>query len=86
MLIGALFLVERQAKDFSVEQRLALRQAESAPVLAQPREKLLEWKEQLLPKHPMAEAINYALNHWAELNVFVTMARYRWTTMFPNGR
>jgi len=25
MLIGALFLVERQAKDFSVEQRLALR-------------------------------------------------------------
>jgi len=70
MLIGALFLVERQAKDFSVEQRLALRQAESAPVLAQPREKLLEWKEQLLPKHPMAEAINYALNQWAELNVF----------------
>jgi transposase len=69
-LIGALFRVERQAKDFSVEQRLALRQAESAPVLAQLREKLLGWKEQLLPKHPMAEAINYALNQWAELNVF----------------
>ncbi|MGA8437617.1 MAG: IS66 family transposase [Candidatus Sulfotelmatobacter sp.] len=69
-LIGALFRVERRAKDFSVEQRLALRQAESAPVLAQLREKLLGWKEQLLPKHPMAEAINYALNQWAELNVF----------------
>jgi transposase len=69
-LIGALFRVERQAKDFSVEQRLALRQAESAPVLAQLREKLLGWKQQLLPKHPMAEAINYALNLWAELNVF----------------
>jgi transposase IS66 family protein len=24
----------------------------------------------LVPKHPMAEAINYALNQWAELNVF----------------
>jgi transposase len=69
-LIGALFRVERRAKDLSVEQRLAMRRAESAPVLAKLREKLLEWKEQLLPKHPMAEAINYALNQWAELNVF----------------
>jgi transposase len=69
-LIGDLFRVERQAKDFSVEQRLELRRDKSVPVLAELREKLLEWKEQLLPKHPMAEAINYALNQWAELNVF----------------
>jgi transposase len=69
-LIGALFRVEGQAKDFSVEQRLALRREKSAPVLAKLREKLLGWKEQLLPKHPMAEAINYAVNQWAELNVF----------------
>ena len=38
--------------------------------LAQLREKLLVWKERLLPKPPMAEAINYALGQWAELNVF----------------
>jgi hypothetical protein len=69
-LIGDLFRVERQAKDLSVEQRLELRREKSAPVLAKLREKLLEWKEQLLPKHPMAEAINYALNQWAELNVY----------------
>jgi transposase len=69
-LISALFRVERQAKDFSVEQRLALRRAKTAPILAQLREKLLGWKEQLLPKHPMAEAVNYALNQWDELNVF----------------
>ena len=62
--------MERQAKDFSVEQRLALRQAQSAPVLAKLREKLLAWKEQLLPKHPMAEAVNYTLSQWPELNVF----------------
>lgn len=30
----------------------------------------LQWKQQLLPKHPMAEAINYALVQWLELNVF----------------
>ena len=30
----------------------------------------MSWKEQLLPKHPMAEAVNYALGQWEELNVF----------------
>jgi len=33
-LVGDLFRVEKQAKDFSVEQRLALRRDKSAPVLA----------------------------------------------------
>ena len=50
--------------------RLELRQEESAPVLGLLREKLFEWKEQLLPKHPMAEAVNYALSQWTELNAF----------------
>jgi hypothetical protein len=68
-LIGALFGVERKAKDLGAEERLALRQAQSVPVLAKLRGKLLEWKEQLLPKHPMAEAVNYTLGQWAELNV-----------------
>ena len=69
-LIGTLFAVERKAKDLSDEERLALRRAQSVPVLANLREKLLESKEQLLPKHPMAEAVNYTLSQWAELNVF----------------
>jgi transposase len=69
-LIDALFAVERQAKEVSVEERLRLRQAQSAPVLTELREKLLGWKEQLLPKHPLAEAVNYVLGQWEELNVF----------------
>ncbi len=69
-LVRALYVVEKHARDLSVLARLELRQEESAPVLALLREKLLEWKEQLLPKHPMAEAVNYALGQWAELNVF----------------
>ena len=68
--IDALFGVERQAKNVSVEERLAFRQKYSAPLLTKLREKLLQWKEQLLPKHPMAEAIHYALSQWTELNVF----------------
>ena len=69
-MVRALYAVERQARDASVPERLRLRQEQSAPVLAHLREKLLEWKEQLLPKHPMAEAIHYALGQWTELNVF----------------
>jgi transposase len=69
-LVGALYAVEKQAKEASVEQRLQLRRQQSTPVLAQLREKLLVWKEQLLPKHPMAEAIDYALGQWQQLNVF----------------
>jgi len=32
--------------------------------VAELRQKLLVWKEQLLPQHPMADAVNYTLNHW----------------------
>jgi transposase len=69
-LVGRLFAVEKQAKEVSVEERLQLRQQQSVPLLAELRQKLLRWKEQLLPKHPMAEAVNYTLGQWAELNVF----------------
>ena len=69
-MIGQLFAVEKQAKDMSVAERLALRQTQSVPVLAELRQKLLVWKEQLLPKHPMAEAVNYTLGQWQELTVF----------------
>jgi len=68
--VRALYAIERQSKDASVEERLKLRQQQSAPLLVQLRERLLTWKEQLLPKHPMAEAVNYALSQWTELNVF----------------
>ena len=69
-LVGRLFAVEKQAKEASVEERLQLRQQQSVPLLAELRQKLLRWKEQLLPKHPMAEAVNYTLSQWTELNVF----------------
>src|SRR5260221_7127455 len=71
-LIGRLFAVEKQAKDLSVAELLELRQKRSASELAQLRQELLSWKEQLLPKHPMAEAANYALGQWEELSVFTT--------------
>jgi len=71
-LLGRLFAVEKEAKDVSVAERLALRQTQSVLVLAELRQKLLGWKEQLLPKHPMAEAVNYTLGQWEELTVFTS--------------
>ena len=68
--VRALYAVERQGKDASIADRLKLRREQSAPLLAQLHDRLLQWKHQLLPKHPMAEAINYALGQWNELNVF----------------
>jgi hypothetical protein len=44
-----------------VEERLKMRQQQSAPLLNKLHKRPLVWKEQLIPKHPMAEAINYAL-------------------------
>jgi transposase len=68
--VRALYAIEHQSKNGTAEERLALRQEKSVPLLAELRQRLLVWKEQLLPRHPMAEAIHYALSQWNELNVF----------------
>jgi len=35
------------------------------------RDALHAWKESLLPKHPVAQAIGYTLNQWKPLTVFL---------------
>jgi transposase len=72
VLIRALYAVEKQGQNASAEVRLKLRQEQSAPTVTELHEKFFDWKEQLLPKHPMAEAVNYALGHWEELNAFLS--------------
>jgi hypothetical protein len=69
-MVRALYAVEKQASDVSIAERLDLRRRQSALVLVELWNKFVAWKEQLLPKHPMAEAVNYALGQWEELNVF----------------
>jgi hypothetical protein len=71
-IIKRLYAVEDRGKGLDVGQRLALRQHESVPILSMLGNKLFAWRDQLLPKHPMAEAVGYALNQWNELNVFTT--------------
>jgi len=71
-LIGQLFALEERAKPLSCADRLALRQAHSAAVLQELHQRLLDWKQQLLPKHPMAEAVGYVLNQWKPLTAFLS--------------
>lgn len=33
--------------------------------------RLQKWKLELLPKHPMADAVNYALNQWSAMTTFL---------------
>jgi transposase len=71
-MIKRLYDVENHGKGLGNRQRLALRQRESVPILSALNDKLFAGRDQLLPKHPMAEAVNYALNQWTELKVFTT--------------
>lgn len=72
--IGQLYAIEAQAKPLDPSDRLQRRQTQSLPVLRELHGRLLQWKDQLLPKHPMAQAVGYALNQWNELNVFAADA------------
>jgi len=69
-IIKALYAIEERGKHLDVEARAVLRRAESAPILAAFKAKLFTWRDQLLPKHPMAQAAGYALNQWDTLTVF----------------
>lgn len=71
-LIGKLYDIERRAKDLSPQERLGMRLVESRPILDLLHQRLSAWKLQLLPKHPMSEAVGYALRQWRELNVFAS--------------
>ena len=63
-----LYRVEEQARGWSAEERLALRQRESRPVLDKLHGYLLEIQTEVLPKSPEGRAVRYTLNNWKALN------------------
>ncbi len=75
-MIRELYDIEDRAKTFSSEERLALRQRESLPVLARIRAALDgEAAVSALPKSSYGVAVGYIRNHWDALNVFTTDGR-----------
>ena len=68
LLIAQLYRVEKQAREWSPEERLALRQRESRPVLDKLHGYLLEIQTEVLPKSPEGRAVRYTLKNWTALN------------------
>jgi len=65
--IGWLYKIERQARGLSSEDRRALRQRLSVPVLAELRVWLERERVSVLPKSPFGAAVGYTLSNWAAL-------------------
>jgi len=70
-LIAKLYQIEREAKDKTTEQRVALRQEKASPLI----EKIKTWldskTDKVLPKGALGKAIHYTLNLWPQLTVYL---------------
>ena len=70
--VRKLYDVEDEAEKLSSAERLKLRRDLSVPLLASFHQWLLTQKPQVLPKSPIATAINYVFNQWEALNRYTT--------------
>src|SRR6476620_6008423 len=73
--IAALYAIEARVRGKSAADRLAVRQAESKPLVADLRIWFEAQMEKLPGRSPTAEAIRYALNHWVGLERFLDDGR-----------
>jgi hypothetical protein len=70
-LIARLYGMEDRAKSLTPEERSALRQRLSAPVMGKLHKYLLEIRHEVLPKSPSGAAVRYSLNQWEALTRFL---------------
>jgi transposase len=70
--VRRLYDVEDEARTLSSAERLRLRQEKSVPLLESFHQWLLTQKPLVLPKSPMAAAINYVFNQWEALKRYTT--------------
>lgn len=75
--IGQLYAVEKQARQAALgpTERLALRQAQSAPVMAALKERLMAIRQQIPPGGVLTKACDYALGQWSRLEEFLRDGR-----------
>jgi transposase len=74
-LIQQLYQVEHQAADLDPEDRRALRQEQSVPLLAKIDAERQALGQIVLPKSPVGEAVRYLTNQWTALQRFVDDGR-----------
>ncbi|WP_271612167.1 IS66 family transposase [Bradyrhizobium sp. CCBAU 21362] len=73
--LQAVYAIEAEIRGKSAEQRLASRRTRSAPLMEALKARLTEMVGQLFSQSKLAEAINYALNHWDGLTLFLRDGR-----------
>lgn len=71
--IGQLYAVEKEARTAGLgpDQRLALRQQKSAPVMAALKLRLVAIRQQIPPGGKLAQACDYTLGQWSRLEEFL---------------
>jgi transposase len=70
-MVQQLYAVEDQAKAMDDEPRRQLRQQQSVPILQSIRKWIDEQLPLVLPRSPMAQAMQYTLNQWDALNRYI---------------
>ncbi len=70
-LIGALYAIESEAKNFEKEARYKIRAEKSKPILDRIKKWLIETAATTPPKCALGEAIAYAQNQWLYLTNYV---------------
>ena len=74
-LIDALFAIERPINGATAPERLAVRQSQSAPIIAELETWLAETRHQLTGSHDIVKAINYLTNRWSSFTRFMQDGR-----------
>ena len=70
-MVQQLYAVENQAKSLDDEPRRQLRQQQSVPILQSIKRWIDEQLPLVLPRSPMAQAMQYTLNQWDALNRYI---------------
>jgi transposase len=73
--VRQLYDIEDRALDRTAQERLALRQRESVPILDRIEKDLDELSGRVLPKSALGKAVTYARNQWAALRVYASDGR-----------
>jgi hypothetical protein len=69
--IAAIYAIEERIRGSTAEQRRAVREAESRPLMNALKRRLTALLEELSVKSTLAKAIRYTLGHWDGLAVFL---------------
>src|SRR5271170_5470642 len=73
--LQAVYAIEAEIRGSSAEQRLAARRTRTAPLMEALRTRLTAMVGQLFSQSKLTEAINYVLNHWDGLTLFLRDGR-----------